>query len=271
MKTILVDDEMWSMLQFRDMCSDAPEIELVGEFSSASEALRYAEDHTVEFALLDIEMPEMNGVELARRLRELNPEVIIVFLTGHKQYLEDFIQMKADYYVLKPYTPEDVQDVLARVRLLSGRLRKSVFFRTFGPFLMYVDGKPYSFRREKPRELLALLVDKRGAPLTGREALQTLWPDRDSSDTSLFRMTVARLREELSQAGVGDLIVSTAGGKSLDMSRVDCDLYDFLQGRNWKDFRGEYLPEYAWGETTLADLEEQYARRLSAEARKDSE
>lgn len=263
MKTILVDDELWSMLQFRDMCVDDPEIELVGEFSSAAEALRFASEHPVEFALLDIEMPEMNGVELARRLRELNPEMIIVFLTGHKQYLEDFIQMKADYYVLKPYTREDVQDIFSRVKLLSGRLRRRVYFHTFGPFMMYVDGRPYGFRREKPRELLALLVDKRGAPLTGREAMRVIWPDKDSSDTSLFRMTVARLREELDRAGVGDILISTAGGKSLDVSRVDCDMYDFLNGKNWQAFGGEYLPEYSWGEMTLADLEEQYSRRTS--------
>ena len=84
MKTILVDDELWSMLLFKDLCDENREIELVGEFESSAEALKYAEEHPVEFALLDIEMPGMNGVELAKRLREMNPEVIIVFLTGHK-------------------------------------------------------------------------------------------------------------------------------------------------------------------------------------------
>ena len=222
MKTILVDDELWSMLQFRIMCEDRPEIELVGEFESSEEALRYAGEHPVDFALLDIEMPGMNGLELARRLRELHPGVIIVFLTGHKRYLEDFIGMKADYYVLKPYTVEDVRDLLDRVKLLSGRLQKRVRFQTFGPFIMYVDGVPYPFQREK---------------------------------------TMGRLREELKKAGVADIVKSSAGGKYLDTSLVECDLYRLLRDRNWKEYSGEYMSSYSWGENTLADLELLYQER----------
>ena len=261
MKTILVDDELWSMLQFRMMCEDRPEIELVGEFESSEEALRYAGEHPVDFALLDIEMPGMNGLELARRLRELHPRVIIVFLTGHKRYLEDFISMKADYYVLKPYTVEDVRDLLDRVKLLSGRLQKRVRFQTFGPFIMYVDGVPYPFQREKPKELLALLVDKRGAPLTAREAMEIIWPEKDRSDTSLYRMTMGRLREELKKAGVADIVKSSAGGKYLDTSLVECDLYRLLRDRNWQEYSGEYMSSYSWGENTLADLELLYQER----------
>ncbi|MBQ8025251.1 MAG: response regulator [Oscillospiraceae bacterium] len=262
MKTILVDDELWSMLQFKDLCEDHPEIELVGEFESAADALRYAESHTVEFALLDIEMPGINGVELAKRLREQNPDVIIVFLTGHKQYLEDFINMKADYYVFKPYTREDVKDILDRVTLLSGRLKKRVRFQTLGPFLVYVDNRPFTFKREKPRELLALLVDKRGAVLTAREAMEIIWPEKDRTDTSLFRMTMARLREELKQAGIEEILKSSAKGKYLDMSLVECDLLDLLRNHQWERYNGEYMNDYSWAEETHAYLEQMYQDRF---------
>jgi len=261
MKTILVDDELWSMLQFKAQCEDNPEIELVGEFDTAAEALRFAENSTVEFALLDIEMPDMNGVELAKRLRELNPNVIIVFLTGHKQYLEEFINMKADYYVFKPYTGEDVRDVLDRVTLLSRRFKKRVYFRTFGKFMMYLDGKPFSFKREKPKELLALLVDRRGATLGAKEAMEIVWPEKEGGDTSLFRMTMARLRDELKQAGIDEIVKTSAKGKYLDTSLVECDLYDLLSKRNWENYSGEYMSDYSWAENTLADLEQLYWRQ----------
>ena len=261
MKTILVDDELWSMLQFRAQCEDNPEIELVGEFNTSTAALQFAERNQVEFALLDIEMPDMNGVELAKRLRERNPNVIIVFLTGHKQYLEEFINMKADYYVFKPYTREDVQDVLDRVKLLSGRFKKRVYFRTFGKFMMYLDDKPFSFKREKPRELLALLVDRRGATISAKEAMEIIWPEKDGGDTSLFRMTLARLREELKQAGIEEIVKSSSKGKYLDTSLVGCDLYDLLDEKNWENYNGEYMSDYSWAESTLADLEQLYWRQ----------
>ncbi len=57
MKTILVDDEIWMMRQFEMECAVLDEIEIVGKFSSGIEALNYAQQHLVEFALLDIEMP----------------------------------------------------------------------------------------------------------------------------------------------------------------------------------------------------------------------
>ena len=68
LKTILVDDELWMLQQFREECSELPEIEIVGEFSFAQDALDYARENPVEFALLDIEMPGINGVELAKEL-----------------------------------------------------------------------------------------------------------------------------------------------------------------------------------------------------------
>ena len=82
MKTIFVDDELWMLMQFKTECSDIPDIELVGEFTSAEEALEYARENPVEFALLDIEMPKMNGVELAKELRKINEDVIIVFVSA---------------------------------------------------------------------------------------------------------------------------------------------------------------------------------------------
>lgn len=258
MKTILVDDQLWNMLQFKAECEDIPEIELVGEFESAKDALAYARENLVEFALLDIEMPGMNGIELARRLREIYPNVIIVFLTGHKQYLEEFINLKADYYVFKPYTKSDVLDVIERAKLLSGRLKKRVRIRTFGRFDVFVDGKPLYFRSAKAKELLALLVDKRGAICTAREALDTIWADRNygRDDTSVFRVTILRLRETLEQVNAQDILRSSVQGKYLDTAQVECDLYELLDSGRWELFHGEYMSDYSWAERTLGTLED---------------
>ena len=62
MKTILVDDEAWSIKQMEKELEEYKQVEIVGSFEDAREALEFARQNEVEFALLDIEMPYMNGM-----------------------------------------------------------------------------------------------------------------------------------------------------------------------------------------------------------------
>lgn len=258
MKTIFVDDEPWVLEDFKEACEDIPEIERVGEFTSGEEALDYAREHLVEFALLDIEMPGMNGIDLAKELRLLYPEIIIVFVTGHPEYLEEFINIKADYFVVKPYGKAEVEDVLARAHLLSGRLKKRIKVHTFGEFVVMVDDEPLNFHSFKAQELFALLVEKQGASLTPQEAIDRIWDGRtyEKATGSVYRVTMKRLKTLLDEAGIGDLLRTSARGKYLDTSKFDCDLYDFLNGdpAARRLFNGEYMSGYSWGEETLAML-----------------
>ena len=83
MKTILVDDMLLDLQLFEFKCADMPDFEIVGKFTDPNAAIEYASDHVVDFALLDIDMPSMNGIELAQELRCLrNDIIIIVFATA---------------------------------------------------------------------------------------------------------------------------------------------------------------------------------------------
>ena len=270
MRTILVDDEPLMLKRFVRLSASIPDVNIVGQFECAKDAVAYVRENPVELAFLDVEMPITNGIELAKELRKLYPQVIIVFVTGHKEYLGDFIDMKADYYVLKPYGKEEVRDVLQRARLFSARLKKRVYIRTFGQFEVFVDGKPLYFKVAKAKEILALMVDMQGSILTSREALLKIWENKeyDYDSTSVYRVNLKRLREILKDAGVSDIISQAdARGNYLDTTKVDCDLYAFLNGDKAATaaFRGEYMSGYSWGEETLAQLVS------LAEERKESE
>ena len=258
MKTILVDDEILSMAQFELECEGMPQFEIVGKFDRPTEALEYAKNNPVDFALLDVEMPEMTGLELGAKLREMRPDIIIVYVSAYSQYYLDALKQKADYYVLKPYSKEDVEDVLKRAKLLSLRQEKRIFIRTFGSFDVFIDGHPVFFTSAKAKELLALLVDRKGGTVTTEEAFATLWEEKESDDTnlSLYRKVAQRLRDNLVAAGIGEILIVDKSGRSLNMELFDCDYYMHLNGDDSPkaQFLGEYMTNYSWAEMTLGAL-----------------
>lgn len=265
MKTILIDDEIWAMRQFEAECASVPGIELCGMFESAKLALEYAKNHLVEFALIDIRMPGMNGIELAKELRSLYPKIIIVFVTAYEEYLKDFIDMKADYYVLKPYSKQDVEDVLSRAVLLSKRLKKRVYISTFGRFEIFIDGIPVNISGEKTRELLALLVDRQGGEVSAKEAFMKMWENKEynNKNANVYRQTLSRLQNNLKELGLSELILALPHGRAINTDMFDCDLYELLQEKPEaiRKFNGEYLSEYSWGEETLGKITSRFSDR----------
>ena len=133
-----------------------------------------------------------------------------------------------------------------------------VRIRTFGYFDVFVDDKPIAFRNEKSKELLALLVDRRGGFVSSEEAIGFLWEDESSNPVTLarYRKVALRLKNTLEEYGVPDIMVSVNGQRRLATDKISCDLYDYLTGREEyaQLFKGSYLTNYSWGEFTLAEL-----------------
>lgn len=259
MKTIVVDDEELSMRQLELECSRMPEIELVGVFTSPLKALKYAACHPVDFALLDIEMPQINGLELAGELRRLKSDMIIIFVSRYSDYLLGALKIKADYYVLKPYTRKDITDALTRAKLLARRQKKRVFIRTFGRFDVFVNDRMVKFTNAKSKELLALCVDRMGGEVSMEEAIDKLWPDKnyDSRAKALYRKAVIGVRAALEECGALEIFVSRRGACGLEEKEVECDYYEYLKNRGNSSYfyDQEYMFEYSWAEETNARLQ----------------
>ena len=257
MKTILVDDEAWSINQMKEELTEYKQVEIVGSFEDPREALEFAKQNEVEFALLDIEMPYMNGLELGRRLREMNPKVILIYLTGYENYLKEAIlNLKADYYLLKPYDNKDIEDVVSRALSLSSRMEKRVVIRTFGGFEVYMDGELVHLVNRKAKELLALCVHMEGKHVSMEKAVDTLWEDHpyDSSVKSLYRKAVIYLNSVFRERGITDVFENGRGYCCIRRENVTCDYFDYLAGKREIDVNDEsnaYLPQYVWAEGYL--------------------
>ncbi len=87
----------------------------IRRFSSAEQYLfSYAEDKCDDILLLDIEMGAMDGVTLARKLRQENETIQIVFVTGYSDYIAEGYDVAALHYLMKPLNAEKFQSVLDR-------------------------------------------------------------------------------------------------------------------------------------------------------------
>ena len=138
-----------------------------------------------------------------------------------------------------------------------------VSIRTFGYFDVFVDGNPIAFRTQKAKELFALLVDRRGGFISSDEAIGFLWEDETVNTVTLarYRKVALRLKNILEEYDISDIIESVDGKRRLITSKVKCDLYDYLSGKDEFSqlFKGNYLTNYSWGETTLGALMNQTA------------
>ena len=130
-----------------------------------------------------------------------------------------------------------------------------VFIRTFGYFDVFVDGTPIPFRSQKSKELLALLIDRRGGYVSSEEAISFLWEDEPVNTVTLsrYRKVALRLKNILEEYGIADIVESVDGKRRIVADRIQCDLYEYLAGKE-QLFQGSYLTNYSWGETTLGEL-----------------
>lgn len=257
MHIIYVDDEQAALDNFRLTVACLPGIDSLKLFLNGEAALDWVSEHMVDAAFLDMEMPGIHGLELARKIKELNANIRIIFVTAYREYAMEAWNVDATGYVLKPYTSGDIEKELRKCTyhpLPSQR----IVIHTIPNLTVTVDGIPLHLGRAKVRELFALLVDRGERGITSGEGIAYLWPDRpnDSNTLALLRVTYKRLADALEEAGIGHIITSKGNRRFLRVEQVDCDLYRILSGdrQTAQKYDGQYLQEYSWAEERNGQL-----------------
>ena len=100
MKCLIVDDNTMARMALKQLVSQLPELELVKESSNASEALSALNSIQIDLLLLDIEMPEMSGLELTRKMGNKRP--LIIFTTSKTDYAVEAFELNVVDYLVKP-------------------------------------------------------------------------------------------------------------------------------------------------------------------------
>ena len=114
-RALVVDDEEPARGELRYLLSAHPEVDVVGEAASAGEALALAENVRYDVVFLDVELPGMTGLEVARLVLERSEHPEVVFVTAHQRYAVDAFAVEAFDYLVKPVEPERLARVVERL------------------------------------------------------------------------------------------------------------------------------------------------------------
>lgn len=119
MKILIVDDEALARDRLRRLLAELPEAEVVGEAATGREALDQVQALEPDLVLLDIRMPEMDGLEAARHLATLPAPPAVIFTTAYGEHALEAFEACALGYLLKPVRADRLATALANARRLT--------------------------------------------------------------------------------------------------------------------------------------------------------
>lgn len=255
MKIIVLDDELASLEEFLPLLVDSDYTFRLFK-NDPFAALEYVGREQVDLAIIDVKMPQIDGVTLAERMIAASPNIKIVVVSGYVQN-EDEIRnrLAASFagFFYKPLEQAQLASVLAAVALQTPLVR----IRTFGAFDVSVANVAVRFSSSKAKELLALLVDACGAYVSMDRAIGNLWQDKDAEHGKrLYRDAVSRLKLTLKENGIERLVRFERARAVIETRFAECDMWK-LCAEGGK-FVQSYMPEYDWAMETEAVLHAKY-------------
>ncbi|WP_343703888.1 response regulator transcription factor [Chitinophaga sp.] len=114
---LIIEDHLLMMEGLRSLLLNRPEVELAGSFSAGLEALAFLETHPVDVVLLDVNLPDISGVALCSKIREIDGTVKILALSasGERSVILQMLQNGANGYLLKNTSSKELMDAVQQV------------------------------------------------------------------------------------------------------------------------------------------------------------
>lgn len=251
MNVMVVDDERIVLAAETSIIKRVLPNAEVYSFQKVNDALEFAEQNNVSIAFLDINIKGITGLQMAKRLQENNPKINIIFCTGYSEYSMDALDLYCSAYLLKPINDEKLRKALGNLRYPLSEKATGFRVKCFGNFEVYKDGVPVKFKHKRTKELFAYLIDRYGATVSTKEMATALY--EDTNKESNIRNLRSDLNNTFEQLGLSDLLVHSGGDVGVNVEKIDCDYYDYLDGKK-ELFHGEYMSQYSFAEETMGWL-----------------
>ena len=254
MRILCVDDEELALQMLEMSIKKAkPDAEVIA-FDDQDELIEDAEKNGCDIAFLDIHMRGTNGVEVAKKLKEINPKMNIIFVTGFSEYAGEAMSLHASGYIMKPVNKAKVEKELADLRFpIVPKSNALLRVQCFGNFDVFTpSGEHVRFERSKAKEMFAYLVHKQGTSCTSREIAAILFEDEpyDEKNQNLMQTYIYALKKSLKNVGAEAALVHTYNAFAVNTEVLDCDYYRFkeLDSGAVNSYQNEYMSQYYWAD-----------------------
>ncbi len=233
MKVVIIDDEYPALDEMKYLMG-VHDAEVIGAFTDPLQGLEFVEREKPDAVFLDIDMPEMDGIELGTRMQDIVPGITIVFVTAHSQYaLEAFRAYPLDY-LLKPIDEErlakTMQHILQHMKLQAKSGISALRIRCFGDFEVRCGDATVRFATQKSRELLAFLLCNADRTIYKDELVSALFGTPDvKRGLNHLRVTLYRLRNTLAASGIGKDELLICDDYSIVLKDEICDFMEFCR------------------------------------------
>lgn len=261
MKIIAVDNDSADLKKTGEMIKKIGDDVQLSLFESSLAALVHARSEEIDVVVTDVDTDELSGLDLGRYLKELNPYVNIIYYSSKTDSAYEAMRLHASGFIKKPGKEDDIKEELENLRYPDVSKRfKRVFAQTFGNFELFVDGVPVEFKYKRTKEIVAILINNKGAQTTNGEIIANLW--EDDADPEKKQSYLSNLRQDLQNTfrklKIDGIILKQRGSMAIAKDRIDCDLYDWLENKNESKYRytGDYMNQYSWAEFMHAELDE---------------
>ena len=235
-KAIVVDDEDLTTEHICRLLGNEG-VEAQG-YTNPYEAFDNVNIQKPDVLFLDIEMPEINGLELAEKVHASGYECEIVFITAYSQYAIDAFEVNALDYLLKPVMGEALSRSIERVKKrrsvaysIVSSTNKKIRISLFGNMSLYVgaEKKPIRWMTSKSAEIFAfMLLEKDEKEVSKWKLMEAIWPQKDKEKADInLRSTISRLNKTLRENAIEISLISTGNGYALHIKETDIEIDAF--------------------------------------------
>jgi two-component SAPR family response regulator len=239
-RAIVADDRLEVAQMIADALEATSEFIVVSVVTDESTIIHEIKEYKPQVIFLDIKMPKISGLDIAKQIQKLGISTEVIFVTSFDAYAIDAFRVNALDYLVKPVKKEEILRIAAKLkhRSLPNSTRringKHVFIRSLGGFdvILVENDKRVRFPTSKCEELFAYMIFHNKKLHSKWKLIELLWPDKDGDkgETNL-RTTIFRLNQTFAQYSIEAKIKSENSYYMITFNNIEIDAFELEKFR----------------------------------------